>query len=48
VAAVKGLHTRRRLIVREHSRPGRAELDIHIRLRIRRARARHRRREEER
>jgi hypothetical protein len=48
LAAVKALHTRRRLIVREHSRPGRAELDIHVRLRIRRGHARHRHRENER
>jgi hypothetical protein len=47
VAAVKALHARRRLIVREHSRASRAELDIHVRLRIRRGRARHRRRDEE-
>jgi hypothetical protein len=48
VAAFKGLHTRRRLIVREHPRPGRAELDIHFRLRIRRGHARQRHREKER
>ncbi|HST32584.1 MAG TPA: hypothetical protein VLJ80_03585 [Solirubrobacteraceae bacterium] len=48
VAAVKGLHSRRRLLVREHSRPGGAELDIQVRLRIRRGNAprRHRRYEE--
>lgn len=48
VAALKGLHARRRLIVREHPRPGRAELDIHFRLRIRRGHARRRRSEKER
>jgi hypothetical protein len=48
VAAVKSLHARRRVLVREHSRPGRAELDIHVRLRIRRGHARYRRRPEER
>jgi hypothetical protein len=48
VAAVKGLHARRRFLVREHSRPGGAELDIHVRLRIRRGNVahRHRRRHE--
>jgi hypothetical protein len=43
LAAVKGLRTRRRLVVRAHSRPDRAELDIHVRLRIRRGHAHHRR-----